>query len=64
MPTCIAEVYRENREVDTNDRHPWLVSFRLASAFTVLDLTETFPVRAGGSMKLVSGYRYSPAIGF
>ncbi len=57
VPTCLAEVYQENREVDTNDRHPWLVSFRLASTLTVLDLTETFAVRAGCSMKLVSGPR-------
>ena len=56
-PTCLAEVYQENREVDPNDRHPWLVSFRLTSGLAVLDLTDTFALKAGGSMKLVSGPR-------
>ena len=55
--TCLAEVYQENREIDPNDRHPWLVSFRFEAALEVLDLTGTFPVQAGGSMKLVSGPR-------
>ena len=55
VPTCLAEVYRDNREVDPNDRHPWLVSFRFGTALTVLDLSETFAIRAGASMKLMSG---------
>ena len=55
VPTCLAEVYQHNREVDPIDRHPWLVSFRLSAALTVLDLTETFAIRAGASMKLMSG---------
>ncbi len=57
VPTCLAEVFQNNREVDTYDRHPWLVSFRFASSLTALDLTDTFPMLAGASMKLVSGPR-------
>jgi RES domain-containing protein len=57
VPTCLAEVYQANREVDTNDRDPWLVSFRLSAPLAVLDLTDTFPVQAGASMKLISGPR-------
>lgn len=56
-PTCFAEVFQANREVDAYDRHPWLVSFRFAASVTLLDLTDTFAVQAGGSMKLVSGPR-------
>ena len=55
VPTCLAEVYQHNREVDPIDRQPWLVSFRLSATLTVLDLTETFAIRAGASMKLMSG---------
>jgi hypothetical protein len=53
----LAEVFQANREVDCQDRHPWLASFRFQSSLLLLDLTDTFPVRAGGSMKLVSGAR-------
>lgn len=55
VPTCLAEVCQDNREVDPIDRHPWLVSFRFGTALSVLDLTETFAIRAGASMKLMSG---------
>ena len=34
---------------------PWVVTFNLVSDLSLLDLTGTFCVRAGGSMKLVSG---------
>lgn len=57
IPTCLAEVFQTNREVDRRDRHPWLASFRLQSTLAILDLTDTFPVQVGGSMKLVSGPR-------
>lgn len=57
IPTCLAEVFQANREVDRRDRHPWLASFRFQSTLALLDLTDTFPVQAGGSMKLLSGAR-------
>ena len=57
IPTALAEAFQANREVDTIDRLPWLVSFRLVSPLTTLDLTDSFLIRAGGSMKLVSGPR-------
>ncbi len=56
-PTSIAEVFQANREVDTLDRHPWLVSFRLANPLHLLDLTDAFAVRAGGSIKMMTGPR-------
>ncbi|MGI9305226.1 MAG: RES family NAD+ phosphorylase [Gammaproteobacteria bacterium] len=57
IPTCLAEVFQNNREVDRQDRRPWLASLRFESTLVLLDLTDTFPVQAGGSMKLVSGAR-------
>lgn len=57
IPTCLAEVFQTTRTVDRKDRRPWLVSFRLQNSLTLLDLTDTFPVQAGASMKLVSGPR-------
>ena len=57
IPTCLAEVFQNTREVDRRNRHPWLVSFRLRSTLLLLDLTDTFPVQSGASMKLMTGPR-------
>lgn len=53
--TALAEVFQETRAVNRQHRQPWLVSFAVAYDMTLLDLSDTFPVRAGGSMKIVSG---------
>lgn len=53
--TALAEVYQDKRAVNRTANQPWLVSYALASPITLLDLSGTFPVKAGGSMKLVSG---------
>lgn len=55
ISTALAEVFQERRTVDRFLQRPWLVSFKLANDLSLLDLTGTFCVRAGGSMKLVSG---------
>ena len=55
VSTALAEVFQERRTVDRFLQRPWLVSFKLANDLSLLDLTGTFCVRAGGSMKLVSG---------
>lgn len=57
IPTCLAEVFQRNREVDRRDRHPWLVSFRCRATLLMLDLTGTFAVQSGASMKLMAGPR-------
>lgn len=57
IPTALAEVYQGNRTVDRKRDQPWLVSFELASDLTLLDLTDTFAVQTGASMKLISGAR-------
>ena len=55
IPTALAEVFQAGRLVDRERHQPWLVSFALARDLRLLDLTGTFCVRAGGSMKLVGG---------
>jgi hypothetical protein len=56
-PTCIAEVFQATRVIDRTSRDPWLVGFRLLSPLQLLDLTGTWPTRAGASMALSSGPR-------
>jgi len=53
--TAIAEAFQDKRTVNRIINQPWLVSYALATGLTLLDLSDTFPVKAGGSMKLVSG---------
>jgi hypothetical protein len=56
LPTAIAEFFQRNQRRVNRTRHqPWLVSFKLANEVCLLDLTDTFPARVGGSMKLMSG---------
>jgi hypothetical protein len=55
IPTVLAEVFQDKRTVNRRNERPWLVSIRLARDLTLLDLSGTFCVQAGGSMKLVSG---------
>lgn len=57
IPTCLAEVYQVNRTVDRKLDRPWLVSIKIEHPLQLLDLTGTFLVQAGGSMKLISGAR-------
>ena len=54
--TCVAEVFQGTlRTIRRTQRSPWLVSFALESDVRLLDLTGTFALRAGASMKLMSG---------
>lgn len=53
--TALAEAFQQRRTVNRRVDRPWLVSFALSRALTLLDLTGTFPVSVGGSMKLVTG---------
>ena len=53
--TALAEAFQQKRTVNRTLDRPWLVSFALTSELTLLDLTGTFAVSVGGSMKLVSG---------
>ncbi len=56
VPTAVAEFFQLNqRRVNRTRRRPWLASFKLANEVRLLNLIDTFGVRVGGSMKLVSG---------
>ncbi len=53
--TCLAEVFQGAlRTIGRTRGSPWLVSFLLAADVRLLDLTGTFALRAGASMKLMS----------
>lgn len=56
-PTCLAEVFQDVRVIDRSARDPWLVGFSLVRDVALLDLTGTWPTRAGASMAINSGPR-------
>lgn len=56
-PTSVAEVFQQTRVIDRRSREPWLAAFRLARPVWLLDLTGSWPTRAGASMALSSGTR-------
>jgi hypothetical protein len=55
--TCLAEVYQTTRRIHARLNEPWLVGFATARPLRLLDLTGTWPTRAGASMALASGPR-------
>ena len=56
VPTAIAEYFQRNRRRINRFRHrPWLASFTLPGELQLLDLTDTFCVRVGASIKLMTG---------
>ncbi len=56
IPTALAEYFQGNdRRINRFRDQPWLVSFRLAGQVQLLNLSDTFCVRIGASMKLTSG---------
>lgn len=57
IPTALAEAFQSSRLVDRGRNQPWLASFELQRDVSLLDLTGTFALQAGASMKLVSGPR-------
>lgn len=55
--TCVAEVFQETRTIERSRNQPWLVGFELAREVSLLDLTGTWPTRAGASMAMNAGRR-------
>jgi len=55
--TCLAEVFQSTRAIDRSTHAPWLVAFTTARELQLLDLTGTWPTRAGASMAIHSGPR-------
>ncbi|MES2642742.1 MAG: RES family NAD+ phosphorylase [Myxococcota bacterium] len=56
-PTCVAGVFQETRVIDRTVNDPALVGFAAARGLRLLDLTATWPTRAGASMAINSGTR-------
>ena len=56
VATAVAEFFERNRRrANRYRRQSWLVSFALHGEVRLLDITDTFPVRAGASSKLAAG---------
>ena len=55
--TCLAEVFQKTRVVNRWHNDPWLVGFETGNRLGLLDLTGSFPTRAGASMGLMTGPR-------
>ena len=56
-PTCLAEVFQDTRLIDREAREPWLVAFEIQREAPLLDLTGSWPTRAGASMAIGTGPR-------
>lgn len=54
---CLAEVFQATRVIDRATRQPWLAGFELARDLDLLDLSRTWPTRAGASMAINTGPR-------
>lgn len=49
-PTALAEAFQEKRTVHRHSARPWLVTVELTASLSLLDLTDTFCIQAGGSI--------------
>jgi hypothetical protein len=56
-PTCLAEVFQDTRVIDRTAKDPWLAGFALQRPITLLDLSGSWPTRAGASMAINTGPR-------
>ena len=57
LQTALAEAFQDTRAVDRTGGQPGLAQLQTVSDLSLLDLTGNFCIRAGGSMKLMSGER-------
>lgn len=55
--TALAEFFQQTRIVERKAREPWMVIFTITRDIALLDLTGSWPTRAGGSMVINSGPR-------
>jgi len=55
--TAIVEAFQDTRVVDRGAHEPWLVAFALGVDLTALDLTGSWPTRAGASQAIAAGRR-------
>jgi hypothetical protein len=57
LRTCVAESFQASRVLDRRTGRPWLVVFRATRVLRLLDLSGTWPTRAGASQAISSGPR-------
>ncbi len=57
VPTCVAEVFQRQRIVDRHEGNPYLTGMRLTRPVRLLDLSGSWPTRAGASQAINSGPR-------
>ena len=57
LRTALAEAFQAARVVDRHTDRPWLAVFRPSRTLRLLDLTGTWPTRAGASQAISSGPR-------
>lgn len=57
VSTCFAEIFQETRTIERSRNRPWLAGFELGRDVSLLDLTGTWPTKAGASMAINSGRR-------
>ncbi len=57
VPTALAEVFQQRRVINTRRGSPYLTGWSPARPLTLLDLTGTWPIRAGASHALNTGRR-------
>ena len=57
LATCVAEVFQDTRVVDRARADRCLVAFRTVRPLTLLDLSGSWPTRAGASQAIASGPR-------
>jgi hypothetical protein len=51
-PTTLAEAFQDTRTIDLWHHDPWLVGFETVVPLRLLDLTGSWPTRAGASLAL------------
>jgi hypothetical protein len=57
LRTCVAESFQASRVLDRRTGRPWLVIFRVTRVLRLLDLSDSWPTRAGASQAISSGPR-------
>lgn len=57
ITTCLAEIFQDRRAIYPLRDDPWLAGFLLARGVKLLDLTGSWPTRAGASMAISTGSR-------
>lgn len=57
VDVALAETFQRTRRVDVNAGGPWLTGMRLTRPVRLLDLSGSWPTRAGASQTLCSGPR-------